>query len=212
MQTPIYVITLEQEPWKRKIAQEHFDAFGLSVRWVPGFHGETLHLAPLLANDYHPNGERTYVHLTQLGHTLSYLAALRIGIVNDDSEFLICEDDVMFEPDFHDRWPKLWDAMVDLADVVQLEYCRSDDKPYLEINSELANCYYPFGNAANWWTKTAAEFAIRAMRPICEPTDIALMRRVYPFLRHAVCHPPLATQRTAYGHWPSAIGSEHKPI
>lgn len=212
MDTPIYCIGLAEEPWKRNITQAQFDLMELNVKWITAFHGETLHLKPLLACEYHPDGKKTYMHANQLGHTLSFLTALRVGLTNGNSDFIILEDDVLFQPDFSRRWQSVWESMVDHCDVAQLEHFRADDKIWERVDQNISRCYYPFGNCATWWTEQAATLAIRAMRPICEPTDIALMRRVYPFLRHGVVTPALCTQKTAFGHWPSSIGAEHKPI
>lgn len=212
MDLPIYCITLAEEPWRTKEAREHFEARGIQAIMVDGFYGATLGLGARLACDYATDGGRIYMHDNQIAHTLSYLTVLRMGIALNQSDFMVMEDDVELMPDFKERWESVKGMLREGYDVAQLEYMRHEDKPTYPINEHLAHCYYPFANACSWWTKGAAQMAARSMRPICEPTDISLMRRVYPFVRHVVVTPPMAVQRSGTGRATSTIGTEQRNV
>lgn len=208
---PCFCIYLEEEPWKKSAAASHFDERDIRVEWISGFHGPTIGLSADLACERFSNGTRSYVHVNQIGATLSYLMALRTGLLITDEDFIIFEDDVILCENFVTVFERLHKRLKS-HHVAQLGYCRSEDKLTQVIDADLSRCVYPFGNAAIWWSRKGAELAVRSVKPICEPTDIAFMRRVYPFLSHVIVTPPIAEQRTAKGDWPSSVGMEYKPI
>lgn len=209
---PVYCITLVEEPWKQDFARKEFDSIGIQPEFIHGFFGATLGILPGMACEVYPDGKQTFMHVNQLAHTLSYLMVLRFAIMGGHQEFLVVEDDVTFLPGFKERWDTCLESFRKFADVVQLEYCGSEDKVMEPLDEHVSRCYYPFNAAAIWWTRPAAEMAIKQIRPICDPTDVALIRRVYPFMSHAIVTPPLCGQKSSHGVWPSAIGISYKPV
>ncbi len=208
----IYCLTLKEEPWRQEQTGPHFESLGLDYSFFYGFYGPTLGIAPEFACDLSPNGTRTLAHVTQLAHTISYLALLRAVLLRGDETFIVVEDDARFATDFIDRWNLVSRSLEKNCDVAQLSYCHHADKPSIQIDEHLSRCFYPFGCDAIWWTKDAAELAIRSVRPICEPCDIAFIRRLYPFCRHAIVTPNMCSDLTSNGTWTSSIGLESKPI
>lgn len=208
---PCFCIYLEEEGWRKSVTSKHFDERKIKVTWIQGFYGPTIGLSADLACERFSTGVKSYVHVNQIGATLSYLMALRIGLINAVSDFIIFEDDVVLVDDFASKFDRIH-SKLQMHDVAHLAYCSSEDKRLDVIDGDISRCYYPFGNAAIWWSRRGAHQAIRATEPICEPTDIAFTRRVYPFLSHVIVTPPMADQRTAKGDWTSSIGMEYKPI
>lgn len=209
---PIYCLSLLENAWKTEAARSYFENIGIEVSFLPGFHGSTLGLTPELAVDTHSDGKRSFIAPTQLATVLSHLSVLRTALHCGSDHFLVFEDDVVLEHDFESRWPTVQDDLLSHEiDVAQLEYCNPATM-LTPITQNIAKCYYAFNASAIWWTRAAALLAIQSVRPICEPWDTALIRRVFPFISHAVVTPPLCRQRTSSGEWPSSVGLEHKPI
>lgn len=209
---PIYCLSLLEETWKQEAARACFLAQQLEVSFIPGFHGSTLGLSPDMAVDTFSDGRRSYIHSTQLATVLSHLTVLRIALHEGADDFLVFEDDIVPEHDFAFRWPLVRDDLIEHnLHVAQLEY-HNPATALTPITSNLSHCYYAFNASAIWWSRAAALAAIQQVRPVCEPWDTALIRRVFPFARHAVVTPPLCRQRTSSGEWPSSVGLEHKPL
>jgi len=208
---PIYCITMREEPWKQELASAHFQELGLSVKFIWGFYGVTAGLKPTNPYDVKADATSTFLHPASLGCLVSHRMALTLAIANGDPTFIICEDDVQFDPDFRAGWAVIQEQE---ADVIQLEHCQTHDKSMVSYGP-LSTCYpYPFCAACIWWTREAAMKAIALMRPLDRAYDIMLIERVYPFLKHYIADPPLARQKSNhYGEavgpvvWPSSIGT-----
>lgn len=209
---PIYCLYLQEEAWKKQAALAHFTAQEIPVRFFSGFQGTGLGLSADLAVDTFSDGRRSFIHANQLAAVLSHLALLRLALHDEADSFIVVEDDIVFADDFKETWPLLEEDLHQHAiQIAQLGYC-SPATILTPITPRLSRCYYAFGSNAIWWTSAAALAAIQQVRPICEPWDTALIRRVFPFLSHAVASPCLCRERTAVGEWPSSVGLEHKPI
>lgn len=210
MTPPVYCVTLAEEPWKEKSVSEQFKAHGISAKFVYGFSGVTIGLRPTNPYTYDDKGNPIYVHQSQLGCLLSHLLALKMAISEGASEFIICEDDVKLGTGFVQHFNTFRSLLPKDANIAQLEYIGWEDKPKEIINSRVAKVQYPFCTACIWWKKDAAQLAVRTLKPMDRPYDIALIQRVYPFLNHYVAMPALAGQKSITGEWPSSVDSAPK--
>jgi hypothetical protein len=209
----IYGLVLDEEPWKANALSAHLDTLRLSATLLAGFHGATLGLRPTNPFALAANGTPEFIHANTLGCYLSHIAALRIALATDDPDWIILEEDALLAPDFADRFPEVRHSLPDTISLLNLELFDADrSKPHKPINNHASTIYWPFGACGLWWRRDAAELAVRHLRPICEPYDIALMHRVYPFLHHASCTTSLVTQRSASGNWPSTIDAMDKTV
>jgi len=205
---PIYVITLREDSYRRVETQKHFDAQGLMVSWVQGVNGVAAGIASIVPHDSDLTGQRKYVHPTVLGTTISHLFALELALLHGAEEFFIMEDDVVLCDGFKDKWPVTRAAVPDDVDVIQLAVTSAEDKPSSPINDLLEHRYYPFCTTCNWWRRSAAEFAVKVLRPFNSPIDIMLMQRVYPFVGHAITIKPMAWDHSYHakdGKWPRSV-------
>ncbi len=207
---PVFVITLREEPWKWKTMVPHFRSHGIEPRIIYGVSGTSLGLRPTNPYGYDIHGTPEYVHPCHAACVLSHLTALQCGALCGSEEFIVAEDDALLPDNFGDRWKAIRDAVPDNLDVLQCNVHLSDDKVREPLNGQLSRSYYPFGSAFNWWRRDAAERAITMLRPVDSPLDIMLIRRVFPFMEHAVPAQPLVLQRTIEGKWPSSIGDKLK--
>lgn len=214
---PIYCITLREEPWKQRWAENHFYELGFSADttfFVPGVQGVTIGLKATNPYEFKDDGTGVFLHPASLGCIVSHRMALGAAYASGAEEFIICEDDVEFDKDIVAKWPAWKAALPSDANVVQLEHCTSEDKAKVS-HGPVSTCYpYPFCSACIWWTREAAALALSLMRPLDRPYDILLIERVYPFLKHYIAEPTLARQKSNhYGEavgtiaWPSSIGT-----
>lgn len=203
---PIYCLTLAEEPWKTASAQAQFKALGINATFVTGFHGMTLGLRPTNPYQFDTTGAPQYIHIATVGCALSHLHMLKVALMDEAPEFICCEDDAEFTKDFKLQWKHLAETAPSELQVVQLESfpahpCeRSPWTPGL-----VRSTNYAHSAACIWWTREAAEAAVRLLRPVDAPYDTMLIRKVFPFVSHAIAEPQLAVQRTQHGHWPSSI-------
>lgn len=211
--TPIFCLTLPEEPWKESAARAHFHAHGLSPTFVHGFNGMLIGLRPTNPLQFDRDGRPEYMHIAQTGCAVSHLVQLTVAIASGYREFICCEDDIELADEFASKWAAVRAAMPDGVEVVQLEYITvqyaGKPVPFDPLSHGLARSrFYGHCAACIWWRREAAIAALRLIRPIDSPYDVMLIRKVYPFLSHALCDPPLAVQRTAYGQWPSSIHND----
>lgn len=210
---PFFCLSLSEEPWKKESAMAHFHLHGISPCFVEGLHGMLTGLRPTNPFQYDKAGVPEYIHVAQVGCALSHVLMLKVAIASGHPEFICCEDDVQLANDFVAAWEALREKLSDDVNCIQLEYMRvqagDKESPLVEISPGVSRCpVYAHCAGAIWWRREAAIKAVRMLRPIDAPFDIMLMWKVYPFVDHALATPPLARQRTAYGEWPSAIGSQ----
>lgn len=213
MNTPLFCLTLAEEPWKRAATLAHFHAHSLSPVFVSGFHGMLTGLRPTNPFQLDRDGTPEYIHIQQVGCFLSHMTLLQCALASGAPSFIACEDDVHLADGFAAAWSALEPLVPASIGAVQLEYIPAEfagkpiphvpvpGAPGLSTAPAFAHCA-----ACIWWRRSAAQEALRLLRPIDAPYDISLIRKVYPFVGHALCDPPLARQRTAYGQWPSSIG------
>ena len=209
---PIYCITLAEEPWKRVELERHFADLSLNVNFLHGFYGITLGLKPTNPYEYDEYGHPKYIHASQVGCLLSHLMALQVALSTEAPDFIILEDDVELITDFTPRFTHLLSTKPESINLINLELFDADltNKPHEKVNDTLTRIHYPFGSAALWWRRDAAQLAVKTLRPISHPSDIAFIHRVYPFVDVAVANPPLIRQRSRNGSWPSTVDSGPK--
>lgn len=203
---PIYCLTLAEEPWKRAVLEADLAALSLEATFLTGFYGANLGVRSSNPFTYNLNGVPEYIHINTLGCYLSHLMALRVALAANHPEFIILEEDAALHPFFPSAFATLRQSLPPAVNLLVLELFDTDiAKPGTILNDHCRLLYYPFGAAALWWRRDAAQLAISHLHPICEPFDIALMQRVYPFCKVAVAQPSLVRQRSACGEWPSTI-------
>lgn len=207
---PVFVITLREEPWKWKTMLPHFREHGIEPKMLYGISGTSLCLRPTNPYAFDLNGNPEYIHPCQAACVLSHITALQCGVLSGADQFIVAEDDAILPAGFMERWTTLAGAIPADLDILQCNVHLAGDKPKERINLEISHCYYPFGAAFNWWRRSAAERAIDMMRPVDTPVDIMFMRRIFPFLNHAIPNEPFIFQRTIEGKWPSSIGDKLK--
>lgn len=206
---PFYVISQDDEPWKMPIALAHLADHGITPKVIHGVNGHLIALRPVNPHEVLRTGAYDYMHPSQVGCVIAHLTALTCACADDVPEFIVAEDDVVLVDGFVDRWAK---ARYDLgaADVAQLEHLSAEAYHGTPLNDYWAECHYPFGAACIWWRRETALAALRMLRPIDSPYDIMLVRRVYPFVRHVIAWPAMASQRTATGGWSSSVSNKPK--
>jgi GR25 family glycosyltransferase involved in LPS biosynthesis len=205
---PIYIITLREDLHRRRETQKHFDSQGLTPVWFNGINGVAAGIASVVPHDSDLSGQRKYIHPSVVGTTISHLFALERGLMSGEGEFFIMEDDVVLCEDFRNSWEKARECIPDDIEVVQLAVTVPEDKPSSPINDIIEHRYYPFCTTCNWWRRSAAEFAVKVLRPFNSPVDIMLMQRVYPFVGHAITIDPMAWDHSYHskgGKWPRSV-------
>lgn len=201
---PSYCITLEEEPWRLIDAQKEFSRAGIVPFIFPAFHGAKLGLHATSPHAHKSNGVGEFITMEAVGCALSHLAVLRMALIDGAPEFMVFEDDVKLPTDFKTRFEQFRNACGD-AKVAQLIYLGEKGKPAMAVSNKAQEIFYPFSTACMWWTRKAAEFAIRACYPVSFPFDILLIYRVFPFIKHVAAVPQLGSEKTFASDWPSTI-------
>jgi GR25 family glycosyltransferase involved in LPS biosynthesis len=216
MNTPVYCITLREEPWKQRAAEAIFKEHGISAKFIYGFQGVTAGLKPSNPYDLLADGSGVFLHPATLGCLVSHRMALTLAIADGENDFIIVEDDVDFDPSFEEKHDEFKSIMRkdDSARAIQLEYCSLEGKTVDSIGLVGTCRPYPFCAAAIWWNRAAALTALSLMRPLDRSYDILLIEKIYPFVNHMIATPQMASQKSNhYGYpvgttsWPSSIGT-----
>lgn len=202
---PFYLLTLDEEPLKREFTKKYLLGEGIAPTILSGFVGETLGLRPTNPYSSGVNGDPEYIQTPNVGIALSHLFALKHAVLQGAHEFIIAEDDVVLVEDFVADWNAVRESFPPSMEIVQLEYCCADDKPAEQLSEFVWRCEYPLCSACNWWSKQGAIKAIRQFKIIDAPTDILMVRRIYPFLEHGIVRPQMVKQRTSTNEWYSTI-------
>lgn len=205
-----FLVAMRDQPWKQAITIPHLESHGFNPRIIWGLSGYQLALRASNPFGFDNKGEPEFIHPSQVGCCLSHIGALQAAVAIGAEEFIVFEDDVVLVDDWSEKWNALRESVDESVDVIQLEHLHATNHDKIAINGQIERCFYPFGAAAIWWRKRAAESAINLLHPIDMPYDIMLIRRVYPFMNHAIAKVPLVSQRSACGEWPSSIGDSMK--
>jgi GR25 family glycosyltransferase involved in LPS biosynthesis len=195
---PFYLITLDEEPLKRELAVESLEKINIMPTVVTGFFGDTLGLRPTNPMLFRQDGlAGEFIVPNHVGLILSHLLALKLAVHSGASSFIIAENDVRPVDDFVEVFNRIKSQLVD-RDVVQFDYACEEDKPQRQLTENVWQCEYPMLTGCSWWSVEGAKKALRQIRILDAPYDILLVRKVYPFLKHGIVKPRIATQRTWY--------------
>lgn len=196
---PIICIYLPELPRRFQEAKAHLTSNGISPIWYAGFNGRLIGVRTANPHDTDfKNGAESLMHPIQVALGLTHMAVLSMAVAMGFDEFIVFEDDVVLTDGFESKWDAIRATIPESIGCVQLEWAESHKplKKKDESPHALATGKFPFGAAAMWWRKDAAAQAVRMLRPINSPHDIAMIEKVFPFIGHAVVNPPLITQRT----------------
>lgn len=188
----IFAICLRELPHHRVEAQKMFDRHTLPVTWIEGINGLNAGIRAIAPHDIMPDGNGVHVHPSVICTCISHVMALTYALMSGAKEFFIMEDDVELIDGFEDKWSKVMASKPKDIKVIQCCAVCVDDKPMRPINEFLEHRYYPFSSVCTWWTREAAEFAVRNIAPFSSPLDIIMALRVFPFLGHAITKERLA--------------------
>lgn len=204
---PWIVIALKDEPWKLLRTMDHLKEHGIRPMVVYGINGQLAGLRPVVPHEISADGKFQFMHPAQVGCVLSHIMALTCALAHGAEQFVVSEDDVVLADNFEAQFDEAMKALPEDAGILQLQStnprCKSSTIPYL--HGFLHECHLSFGSASIFWKRDAARRALQMLRPIDSPFDIMLIRKVYPFVKHYIADPPLATERTSTGEWPSSV-------
>ena len=207
---PIICITLPEHPWGKAVAKNHFHEVEADFYFLDGFDGNLLGVFPKWYHEYNQFGNAHYMGGPQVGCVLSHLSALAMALSMGWEDFVIVEDDIVFNADWMDSVSKAISERPADCGLVQLEHCIDVEKcpphiPATKVSDSLWKIGYPFSSAAILWRKQAAKMAFQLLRPVSSPFDIMLMQKVYPFAGHLAVVPSPFKQRTGTAEWPTTI-------
>ena len=191
---PIYCICFLEEPWKRFRVHKHVTEIGVIPIYVDGVNGQNIGLKSANPFDIDEHGNEKFIHPTQIGRSLSHRIALSCALSSGVGEFILCEDDVLFQDSFTENWKSVRSAFPADASVVQLQFLNENIR-LDPVNDHVAKTVpYPFCSTCTWWRSDAAQKAITMLWAFDRPYDIMLIQRVYPYVNHYVAHPQMASR------------------
>lgn len=196
MSMDIFAICLREFPHHRVETQKMFDKQSLPVTWVEGLNGVNSGIRAIAPHDIGAKGEELHAHPSVVCICVSHVMALTFALLSGSKQFFIMEDDVELVEGFDKKWAKVMATKPPNIKVIQCCTVCSEDKAMVPINDFLEHRYYPFSSVCTWWTREAAEFAVRSIAPFNSPLDIIMALRVFPFLGHAITKERLACDRS----------------
>lgn len=179
---------------QRDEAQKHFDARGLPVEFVRGFHAETLGL--VCHKPHRLNGTtdilNSYKHV---GLCLSHYMCWQIAEASGEDWGLIVEADAKFPIDWRDRMDAIEKDAPDDWDIILLGNSHTQDKERKHIAGDVWEVKYPFCTHAYLVRQKALPILLDTCRHANMNIDILLMKHAYPHLRVYTVLPRLVEQR-----------------
>lgn len=200
---PVYCITCRQTPDRKVATAKHFSERDISPIWWQGIHGATWGLRTAVCYDRDHPGTNFRIGPGVLGLLLSHWSLWLHLLVSEISEAIICEDDVILEDGFRDKFrdimrtaPGDWQFIYIGSLYAQIKKMVS---PRLGIPS------VPFGTHCYVVKASALPILLETNEIAWGPTDIQIIDRSLPRLNYYAVFPPLADQRSARGEWSGTL-------
>lgn len=157
----IYCINLDKRTDRWKLAEPHLKDLGLDVERVPGYDGSALGL------EFPPEIKEGAV-----GCSLSHLFTIKLAKQNKFENFLLLEDDVVFDDEVNEKFFSVLDQVPDDWDMLYLggQHFHGMDMP--QINENVYKCVYTLAAQSVGIKNTVYDYFIDKLMNISKINDL----------------------------------------
>ena len=191
-----FCITLRETPIRTNEFLEEAAKHNLKVELFYGSFGKKLELRTKHPNKIEFPSEEVFMTDGEIGCTLSHYVLWNVLLYQPEEEFLILEDDALFEENFvekfMDRYSKLpleWQMVY-----VGWVFNGNDTSP-ISVK-ECISIRSPSATHAYLVKKSILSKLCNDIQPIQSPIDLTIINRVLPTIKYYVFDPPLITQKS----------------
>lgn len=182
----IYCINLDKRVDRWKLAEPHFQELGLDVERVSGFDGSALNL------EFPPEIKEGAV-----GCSLSHLFTIKLAKQNKLENFLLLEDDVVFDDQVNEKFFSILDQVPDDWDMLYLggQHFHGMDIP--QIGENVYKCEYTLAAHSVAFKNTVYDRFIEKLVDVTKPCDVHYAES-HKEINAYVIIPHLSWQRNTY--------------
>lgn len=191
-----FCVTLKETPLRTKGFTEISHAAGLEFTPFYGVLGSRLGLTPKFPNEIEAPGQDIFMNEGALGCNLSHFLLWNMLKHQPENEFLVFEDDAVFDPDFKDVFQKVYDRLPSdwqIAYVGWVPYGKDGPPMVIEEGISIRT---PSATHAYLVRKNVLEELCNIMLPFQSNIDLTIIQRLLPRIRYYVFEPSLVGQRS----------------
>jgi hypothetical protein len=157
----LYCINLDKRTDRWNLAEPEFQKHGLNVERVPGYDGSKLNL------EFPPEIKEGAV-----GCSLSHLFTIKLAKQNKLDNFLLLEDDVVFDDGINEKFFSVLDQVPDDWDMLYLggQHFHGMDMP--QVNENVYKCVYTLAAQSVGIKHTVYDYFIDKLMDITKINDL----------------------------------------
>lgn len=195
-----YCITLRETSWRMETAHCHFHDRGIQAEFFYGICGRAWNLRQKM-----PMHGNHFISQGHVGLLLSHYMLWTVLTHLPHEEVLILEDDVVFEPDFHERFAEAYAELPTDWQWVHVGSLGAEQRERERITDRVSVVRYPWGTHAYMIRRSVLPFLLATMGTAWAHVDIQLERWVWPHIRQYAFLPSLVSQRACNEMWPQSV-------
>ncbi len=187
-----FVLTVDRPIQRFTEAAEHLDSIGIKWERFNGFDNSKTRLNPVETFDLDRAGER--IGPKHVAACLSHYLLWKVCSYLPEEEFWLLEYDVLFPPDWRERYQKIMEDVPDDWDMIFLGSCCCAGRETKHIKGEVYEVHWPLCGHAIAVRKKALPVLLEEHQRIYAPLDIALFLGALEKLRVYTVLPALIGQ------------------
>ena len=191
-----FCLSLRETPIRTRIFQESAKMIGLDAEIFYGLFGQRLHLKPVLSNELECPGRNNYMSENGVACNLSHLLLWNVMKYLPEDEFLVLEDDAVFDEKFMEKFSALYDQLPADWQFVYVGWIPYGKDITPVTVTDGISIRTPAGTHAYLVKKSALEILCDAIQPVQSNIDLTIIHQCLPKLKYYVFDPPLVIQRT----------------
>jgi hypothetical protein len=191
-----FCITLPETPERKASAVKHFNERGINAEFLHGIHANTFGLRTDHTYEYDHPGTGYIVEQKHVGlHLSHYMAWQAMQLDRAEAQWILCEDDADFAPNWIDRVSESMMFSPQETDLLFIGSCNCFDKPRTDLGHGLYKLEWPQCTHAYIVFRKALPILLSTQRDSFAPIDLSLILRSFPFLNVVTVLPRIVGQR-----------------
>jgi len=197
----VYIITLKEDSARSKKLSGFLNSEGIKHTIFRGLDAVGWGLRTTNHYKFARPGNDNHLRPEQIGCYLSHYWLWRYFTMSNDfmlhggnSQFTVLEDDCKFVPDWKENMSLATQHLPSDWDVLLIGSCCTEDKPKLQIGSNLYECKYPFCTHGYVVRGKALQTMIDMSENMWAPIDILLAVEIFPKLKVFTILPRICDQ------------------
>jgi GR25 family glycosyltransferase involved in LPS biosynthesis len=182
----LYCINLDKRTDRWQLVEPEFKKHGLDVERVPGYDGSKLNL------EFPPE-----IREGAVGCSLSHLFTIKLAKQNKLNNFLLLEDDVVFEDGVNEKFFSVLDQVPDDWDMLYLGGQHFHGMNMTQVNENVYKCVYTLAAQSVGIRNTVYDYFIDKLMDITKINDLHYAES-HKEINAYVIIPHLSWQRNTY--------------